>query len=86
MRRIPIFLVLILCAAVPAFGKSTGNLPLVGMLRINTPDNVEPFPTIFREALAALGQVDGRNIRIGLRLADGHAERFPTVDVRAGPS
>ncbi len=79
MSRIPIFFVLILSAAVPAFAQSTGNLPLVGVLRINTPDNVEPFPTIFREALAALGQVDGLNIRIGLRLAEGHAERFPEL-------
>jgi hypothetical protein len=52
MSRTPIFLVLILSAAVPAFAQSTGNLPLVGVLRINTPDNVEPFPTIFRKALA----------------------------------
>jgi len=29
--------------------------------------------------LTALGQVDGRNIRIELRLAEGHAERFPEL-------
>src|SRR5258708_8324716 len=46
-------------------------------MRLNTLENVEPFPTVFRNALAALGQVDGRNIHIELRLAEGHAERFP---------
>jgi membrane dipeptidase len=66
MRRIPILLVLALCAAVPAFAQDAARLPLVGVLRINSPDNIEPFPTIFRAALAALGQVDGRNIRIEL--------------------
>jgi putative ABC transport system substrate-binding protein len=64
---------------IPVFAQSTGNLPLVGVLRLNTPENVEPIPTIFRNALAALGQVDGRNIRIDFRLAAGHAERFPEL-------
>jgi len=79
MRQIAALLLLTLCAVAPAFAQNTGNLPLVGVLRINTPQNVEPFPTIFRDALAALGQVDGRNIRIELRLAEGHAERFPEL-------
>jgi putative ABC transport system substrate-binding protein len=79
MKQIAALLVLTLCTVAPAFAQNTGNLPLVGVLRINTPENVEPFPTIFRDALAALGQVDGRNIRIELRLAEGHVERFPEL-------
>jgi putative ABC transport system substrate-binding protein len=55
------------------------RLPLVGVLRLNTPENVEPIPTIFRNALAAMGHVDGRDIRIEFRLAAGHAERFPDL-------
>ena len=78
-RRLPLILFVWLCNAVPVFAQDSENLPLVGVLRINTPDNVEPFPTIFRGALAALGQVDHRNIRIELRLAKGHAERFPEL-------
>src|SRR6266568_3841473 len=72
-------LVLWLCNVVPASAQSTGNLPLVGVMRLNTPENVEPIPTIFRNALTALGQVDGRNIRIDFRLAAGHAEHFPEL-------
>jgi putative ABC transport system substrate-binding protein len=68
-----------LCAAVPAFGQNSGNLPLVGVLRINTADTVEPTATGFKEALAALGLVDGRNIRLEVRLAEGHAERLPDL-------
>jgi putative ABC transport system substrate-binding protein len=80
MRSRPLLILFLgLCNAIPAFAQNTGNLPLIGVLRLNTPDNVEPFPTIFRNALAALGQVDGRNIRIELRLAEGHAERFPEL-------
>ena len=79
MRRLSLILLLWLFSALPALGQSAGDLPLVGVLRLNTMANVEPFPTIFRNALAALGQVDGRNIRIELRLAEGHAERFPEL-------
>jgi putative ABC transport system substrate-binding protein len=79
MKYIGTLLVLALCAGVPLFAQDAGNLPLVGVLRINSPDNVEPFPTIFRDALAALGHVDRRNIRIELRLAEGHPERFPEL-------
>jgi putative tryptophan/tyrosine transport system substrate-binding protein len=82
MKRVAAVLALWLCAAVPAIAQERAALPLVGVLRVNTPENVEPFPTIFREALAALGQVDGRNIRIELRLAEGHAERFPELAQR----
>ena len=55
------------------------NLPVVGILRINTADTVEPFATGFKDALAALGLVDGRNIRLEVRLAEGHLERFPEL-------
>jgi len=80
VRRFAVLVALALCAAAPAYSQNSAErLPLVGVLRINTPANVEPFPTIFRNALTALGQVDGRNIRIELRLAEGHAERFPEL-------
>ena len=77
--RLRAMLVLWLGIVVPALAQTPENLPVVGVLRISTPKNVEPFPTIFRDALAALGWVDGRNIRIELRLAEGQAERFPEL-------
>jgi putative ABC transport system substrate-binding protein len=68
-----------LCGATPVLAQDKTALPLVGVLRLNTAANVEPFPTVFRNALGALGQVDGRDIRIELQLAEGHAERFPEL-------
>src|SRR6202040_294999 len=65
--------------AAPALAQNAGPLPLVGILRINTPDTVEPFATGFKDALAALGLVDGRNIRLEVRLAEGHIERLPEL-------
>ena len=79
MRRVAAMLALSLCAAVPALAQDRTTLPLVAMLRVNTADTVEPMATKFRTALAALGQVDGRDIRLESRLADGHAERLPEL-------
>jgi putative ABC transport system substrate-binding protein len=72
-------LLLPLCAAVPAFAQDTPQLPLVGVLRINSTANTEPTATLLRDALAALGDVDGKNIRLDFRLADGEAGRFPEL-------
>jgi putative ABC transport system substrate-binding protein len=79
MKYIGVFLVLALCAGTPVFAQDATNLPLVGVLRINTPDTVEPMATQFRTALAALGWVDGRTIRLEYRLAEGHVDRFPEL-------
>jgi putative ABC transport system substrate-binding protein len=72
-------LALWLCAIIPAFAQNADNLPVVGILRSNTADSVEPFATGFRDALAALGLVDGRNIHLEVRLAEGHLERLPEL-------
>ena len=79
MRRAAAALALGLCATIPAFAQDPENLPIVGTLRVNTPDTVEPFATGFRNALADRGLVDGRNIRIDVRLAEGHVERLPEL-------
>jgi putative ABC transport system substrate-binding protein len=79
VRRLAAAFALWLCAAMPAFAQNHENLPVVGILRSNTADSVEPFATGFRDALAALGLVDGRNIRLEVRLAEGHLERLPEL-------
>jgi putative ABC transport system substrate-binding protein len=79
MRCVAAALALWLCAIIPVFAQNAENLPIVGILRINTSDAVEPFATGFRSALAALGLVDGRNIRIEVRLAEGDVERLPEL-------
>jgi len=67
------------CTAVPAFAQEATRLPLVGVLRINSSVNSEPTATFLRDELAALGDVDGKNIRLDFRLAEGDAERFPEL-------
>jgi putative ABC transport system substrate-binding protein len=79
MKRVALIFALGLCVTVPAFAQNPGNLPVVGILRINTADTVEPTATLFKDALAALGLVDGRNIRLEVRLAEGHVDRLPEL-------
>ena len=84
MKYIAALFGLALCAGAPVSAQDAAKLPLVGVLRINTPDTIEPMATQFRADLAARGQVDGRTIRLEYRLAEGHVERFPGTRPSAG--
>ena len=79
MSRIAAFLVLAVCAAFPAFAQEVTRLPLVGVLNINTVANNEPNATMLRDALATLGDIDGKSNRLEFRLAEGDARRFPQL-------
>jgi ABC-type uncharacterized transport system substrate-binding protein len=79
MKRVAAAFALWLCAAIPAFAQNRENLSIVGILRMNTPDTAEPFATGFKDALAAVGLVDGRNIRLEVRYAEGDVERLPEL-------
>ncbi|HXO90629.1 MAG TPA: ABC transporter substrate-binding protein [Stellaceae bacterium] len=79
MRQIAALLLLTLCAVAPAFAQNTEKLPIVGVLRMNTPETAQLPVTGLKAALAALGRVDGRNIRLDVRLAGGHIERLPEL-------
>jgi putative ABC transport system substrate-binding protein len=79
MRRIIVALAAWLCAAVPASAQETSQLPLVGVLQIGTAASGEPFAGLLRDALAALGDVDGKTIRLDFRRAEGDAGRFPEM-------
>jgi len=71
--------VLWLCISLAASAQQAGKAPLVGVLLINTAANPEPARSLFRDALAALGYVDRRNLRLEFRFAEGQAERFPAL-------
>ena len=79
MRQIAALLLLTLCAVAPAFAQNTEKLPIVGVLRMNTPETAQLPVTGLKAALAALGRIDGRNIRLDVRLAGGHIERLPEL-------
>jgi putative ABC transport system substrate-binding protein len=79
MRRLPVAFALWLCTVSPAWAQEAGKMPLVGVLLINTAADPEPARSLLRDALAARGYVDGRNLRLEFRFAEGHAERFPAL-------
>jgi putative ABC transport system substrate-binding protein len=89
VKRLCAALAVWFCAAVPALAQDRAQLPLVGVLRIDTPATLGLSSGPLREALAALGYVDGSTIRLDFRLAEGDAGRFPELAaalVRAKPS
>jgi len=79
MTRMALLVALPRSAAVPAFAQHAAKMPLVGVLRINTLATNEPGATMLRDALAAVGRVEGDNLRLEFRLAEGHAERYPAL-------
>jgi putative ABC transport system substrate-binding protein len=79
MRQAVALLVSCLCTATPVAAQDRSTLPLIAVLRVNTADTVEPGQSLFRNALAALGRVDGKDIRLENRLAEGHPERLPDL-------
>jgi putative tryptophan/tyrosine transport system substrate-binding protein len=89
MKQVCAALAVWFCAAVPAFAQDKAQPPLVGLLRIDTPATLGQTTGPLREALAALGYVDGSTIRLDFRLAEGDPARFPELAaalVRVKPS
>jgi putative ABC transport system substrate-binding protein len=66
------------CAAIPALAQDRARLPLVGVMVTGAADSA-PLAARLREHLAALGDVEGRNLRLDFRFADGDARRFPEM-------
>ena len=79
MKWLGCALALSLCVAPPASAQEAAKKPLVGVLLINTAANPEPVVPLFRNALAGLGYVEDRNLRLEFRFAEGHADRFPAL-------
>jgi putative ABC transport system substrate-binding protein len=72
-------LVIWLGAVASSFAQDKAGMPVVGVMRVNTASNNEPFATLFREGLAARGYVEGGNLRLDYRFADGDRQRFPEM-------
>jgi len=55
------------------------NMPTVGYLGISSPGLIAPLLAAFHEGLRETGFVDGRNMRLEYRWAEGRAERLPAL-------
>jgi putative ABC transport system substrate-binding protein len=57
----------------------TQELPTIGYLSSVAPDTTNPFVSAFRSGLNEEGYIEGRNVAIEYRFADGHYERLPSL-------
>ena len=55
------------------------GMPVVGVLNSVSSDAVAPLLAIFRRSLSESGFVEGRNVAIEYRFADGHYDRLPAL-------
>jgi ABC-type uncharacterized transport system substrate-binding protein len=82
MRRIGLAVVLIvslLLAPLVAEAQQSAKGHRIGLLIGSSESFVAPYIGIFRQALRALGYVEGQNIAIEYRYADGKYERLPAL-------
>jgi putative tryptophan/tyrosine transport system substrate-binding protein len=69
---------LALCwAPLAAHAQQRGKIPLVGVLRPTSP--TDPLNEAFQQGLRDLGYVEGQNIRLEYRFAEGQFERLPEL-------
>jgi putative ABC transport system substrate-binding protein len=66
-------------AILPFAVRAQKPMPVVGFLGPGPSDLNEPNMSAFRQGLAGLGYVEGRNILIESRWAEGKPERFPAL-------
>jgi putative tryptophan/tyrosine transport system substrate-binding protein len=86
MRRIVLALALWTCSAVLAAAQQTpANVPVIGWLSPASAQSYSqtgvgnPGPHQLRAALAKYGLIDGKNVRIDMRLAEGRLDRLPAL-------
>lgn len=58
---------------------TAGATPVIGYLDMGSPDGSAPIVTAFRKGLAKTGQVEGKNVTIEYRWADGCNDRLPEL-------
>jgi putative tryptophan/tyrosine transport system substrate-binding protein len=69
----------LLAAPCAAVAQATGKVWRIGFLEAGAPTANPQFIEAFRHGLAALGYVEGQNVVIVDRWADGQVDRFPAL-------
>ena len=72
-----VILALDLLVAPLAAAPPSGKIPLIGALRPVAA--ADPHTEAFRQGLRELGSVEGHNVRMACRFAEGRLERLPTL-------
>ncbi len=70
----------LLAAPLPGFAQQPPvNIPRIGFLGVSTPEAWAPRVDAFRAGLRDLGYVEGKNVVLEFRFAQGHYDRLPDL-------
>jgi len=59
-------------------------MPMIGLLSGASPEPTAPYVAAFRQGLGETGWVEGQNVAIEYRWAEGQYDRLPAVGRRSG--
>ena len=65
-------------ALLPGTLRAQKAMPVIGFLGIGSPES-DLYLGAFRQGLSEAGYVEGRNLRVEYRWAEGKPERFPSL-------
>ena len=68
--------VMLLAVAVPAEAQQSKKVPRIGYLVAGSASSISTYVEAFRKGLRELGYIDGKNILIEYRYAEGHEKRL----------
>jgi putative tryptophan/tyrosine transport system substrate-binding protein len=70
---------MLLALCVPASSQQPAKVPRIGVLWLYSPTIASPFAEAFRQGLRGLGYVEGQNIALEERWAEGRFDRLPSL-------